>query len=122
MVKSTEYLGVIIGVSELALQDIRGKIFKRANILKRSSINLCDAQTKRAIWEAYSKIYSLNIIQFKCLKKLSGAYRYFAYQIFSKELNDIKRDHALDVIRNRNIFKLMPYKLGHKHMYSLVDQ
>ena len=119
---STEYLGVIIGDLAAKILKMKTSLYIRANILKRSAINSCSVEVKRNIYEAYSPVYGLTTLTETSARKVSPSLRYLAQVIFKKESLKYQRSKSLDFIRNRDLFKFIPYILKLKPLNTICEQ
>ena len=118
----TEYLGVIIGDLAAKILKMKTNLYIRANILKRSAINSCSVEVKRNIYEAYSPVYGLTTLAENSARKVSPPLRYLAQVIFKKESLNYQRSRSLDFIRNRDLFKTIPFVLHFKPLNTICEQ
>ena len=118
----TEYLGVVIGDVAASMLKMKTSLYIKANILKRSAINLCSIKAKRDVFEAYSPVYGIATLSEVNARKISPPLRYLAQIIFKKEIFKYRKCRNLKFVKNRDIFKAIPFFQKFKSMNSILEQ
>ena len=91
-------------------------------MIKNSCVNACSPCVKRNVFEAYSSIYGLCLLDERQMKKLGPALRYLALCIFKKEAQILMNVKKMKFVRNRDLFKLLPFQLNIKQLFTVAEQ